>query len=72
MHSLVDLPPDLAPLADFLAGSLTKVQQIFDDQLRSDLPPVSRLWPRRAATAADVPLRDLVILRAWRPPALRR
>jgi octaprenyl-diphosphate synthase len=43
MHSLVDLPPSLAPLADFLAGSLTRVQQIFDDQLRSDLPPVSRL-----------------------------
>jgi octaprenyl-diphosphate synthase len=43
MHSLVDLPPDLVPLADFLAGSLTHVQEIFDHQLRSDLPPVSRL-----------------------------
>jgi octaprenyl-diphosphate synthase len=43
MNSLVDLPAHLAPLAEFLAGSLIKVQTIFDEELQSDLPPVSRL-----------------------------
>src|SRR5882672_7125070 len=43
MNSLVDLPAHLAPLAEFLAGSLVKVQTIFDAELQSDLPPVSRL-----------------------------
>src|SRR4051812_21340214 len=43
MHPLVDLPKDLAPLADFLADALTQVQQIFDHQLRSAPPPVARL-----------------------------
>jgi octaprenyl-diphosphate synthase len=43
MRSLVDLPAPLVPLADFVAGSLSKVQAIFDNQLTSDLPPVARL-----------------------------
>src|SRR5437899_795489 len=43
MHSLVDLPARLGPLAEFVGASLVKVQQVFDGQLQSDLPPVSRL-----------------------------
>jgi octaprenyl-diphosphate synthase len=43
MHSLVELPARLGPLAEFVGASLVKVQQVFDVQLQSDLPPVSRL-----------------------------
>lgn len=40
---LVPLPGDLLPLADVLADSLRGVAKIFDEHLRSDLPPVQAL-----------------------------
>jgi octaprenyl-diphosphate synthase len=43
MTSYLDLPIELAPLAEFVGNSLLDVQRVFDDQLRSDLPPVARL-----------------------------
>jgi octaprenyl-diphosphate synthase len=43
MNSIIELPEELIPLAGFVAESLVKVQRIFDDHLRSDLPPVSKL-----------------------------
>lgn len=43
MHGLLELSPDLAPLAEQLADALRRVERVFDDQLRSDLPAVSRL-----------------------------
>lgn len=39
----VDIPDSLAPLQEFLAGALARVEDRFDLQLRSDLPPVSKL-----------------------------
>lgn len=39
----VDMPDSLAPLQEFLAGALARVEDRFDLQLRSDLPPVSKL-----------------------------
>ncbi len=43
MNPILDFPDRLAPLSDFLAGALQAVQQIFDGQLRSDLPAVAKL-----------------------------
>ncbi|MCC6677509.1 MAG: polyprenyl synthetase family protein [Phycisphaerales bacterium] len=39
----VPIPDSLAPLQAFLAGALARVEARFDLQLRSDLPPVSKL-----------------------------
>lgn len=39
----VQVPDSLAPLQTFLASALTRVEDRFDLQLRSDLPPVSKL-----------------------------
>lgn len=41
--SLIDLPSELAGVAELLTASLARVSQVFDEQLRSDLPPVTRL-----------------------------
>lgn len=47
MHSrvtdLLDLPSDLGAVSMTLAQALDEVARVFDQQLRSDLPPVSRL-----------------------------
>jgi len=43
MNTIVDLPESLIPLGELLADSMVRVRGIFDAQLRSDLPPVSRL-----------------------------
>ena len=39
----VEIPESLAPLQEFLADALARVEARFDLQLRSDLPPVSKL-----------------------------
>lgn len=39
----VQIPSSLAPLQAFIATTLTRVEDRFDQQLRSDLPPVSKL-----------------------------
>ncbi len=43
MPALLDIPPDLAPVQAAIAAALVRVGERFDRQLRSDLPPVSRL-----------------------------
>ena len=43
MKTILDLPDQLAPLADVIGDALVGVQRVFDAQLRSDLPPVSKL-----------------------------
>lgn len=39
----IDIPEALLPLQEFLARTLARVESRFDLQLRSDLPPVSKL-----------------------------
>ncbi|MDX2017459.1 MAG: polyprenyl synthetase family protein, partial [Planctomycetota bacterium] len=43
MAAFFDLPPDLAPLSGVIARGLERVVDRFDEQLRSDLPPIARL-----------------------------
>jgi octaprenyl-diphosphate synthase len=43
VKTILDLPDQLAPLADVIGDALVGVQRVFDAQLRSDLPPVSKL-----------------------------
>lgn len=43
MQGVLDVPDELMPVAEFLAGSLAKVSVAFDEQLSCDLPPVERL-----------------------------
>lgn len=43
MHALLDLPTELLPVAASLGEMLDRVSRRFDDQLRSDLPPVNQL-----------------------------
>jgi octaprenyl-diphosphate synthase len=43
MQTIIGLPGELQPVALFLAEQLERVSARFDEQLRSDLPPVSAL-----------------------------
>jgi octaprenyl-diphosphate synthase len=43
LAAFFDLPPDLAPLSGLIARGLERVVDRFDEQLRSDLPPIARL-----------------------------
>ena len=43
MHPLPDLDPALSPVLSVIIDSLADVQRIFDEQLRSELPPVAQL-----------------------------
>jgi octaprenyl-diphosphate synthase len=43
MRGVLDLPPDLAPIADAVADALGRVETVFDAELASDLPPVDAL-----------------------------
>ena len=43
MQGVLDLPPDLAPVGECVGAHLDRVARRFDEQLDSDLPPVSQL-----------------------------
>lgn len=43
MQGVLDLPHHLLPLATTVASALTRVEEVFDRQLASDLPPVADL-----------------------------
>lgn len=43
MQGVLDLPHHLLPLATTVAGALSRVEEVFDQQLASDLPPVADL-----------------------------
>lgn len=43
MQGVLDLPHHLLPLATTVATALTRVEEVFDQQLASDLPPVTDL-----------------------------
>lgn len=43
MHALLDIPERLLPVQEFLTDRMIEVEQRFDTQLASDLPPVSAL-----------------------------
>ncbi|MBX3357887.1 MAG: polyprenyl synthetase family protein [Phycisphaeraceae bacterium] len=43
MSALLEVPADLAAVQDSLAEAMSRVEHVFDDALRSDLPPVERL-----------------------------
>ncbi len=43
MQGVLDLPHHLLPLATTVAHALTRVEEVFDHQLASDLPPVTDL-----------------------------
>jgi len=43
VKTALDLPEQLAPLADAIGDALAGIRRVFDQQLRSDLPPVSKL-----------------------------
>jgi len=43
MSSLLELPTELLPLQGLLAHALQRVEHVFDQQLRSDIPVVNRL-----------------------------
>lgn len=43
MPAILDLPPELEPVQAAIGQALLRVHERFDRQLRSDLPPVSRL-----------------------------
>src|SRR5690606_2783746 len=43
MRGVLELPPDLEPLQDLLLRSLERVEDRFDVQVASDLPPVNEL-----------------------------
>jgi octaprenyl-diphosphate synthase len=43
MPAFLDIPPDLAPVQALLGDSLTRVEALFDQRLRSELPAVTRL-----------------------------
>lgn len=43
MPAILDLEPEHAPVAAALAEGLARVERVFEDQLRSDMPPVEDL-----------------------------
>ena len=42
-HGVAEMTPDLLPVQDLVARSLSRVEKAFDQALRSDLPPVHNL-----------------------------
>ena len=43
MQGVLDVPPDVLPVAALLTRQLLRVEEVFDQQLASDLPPVASL-----------------------------